>query len=127
MLKLTYLESGLYLELLSESVEDWLALRVVFALRMGDRLVAEKMTASLLLPIDLLQRSSLEKLVRQEEGIWLAQGDADHIEVSLAGTWMTSGAAESEGIFVTAFNPVLESLLFQLWQMSQVEASSISR
>ncbi len=126
MLKLTYLESGLYLELLSESVEDWLALRVVFALRMGDRLVAERTTASLLLPIDLFQRSSLEKLVRQEEGVWSAQGDADHIEVSLTGTWIASDEEDSEGIFVTTLNPVLESLLFQIWQASQVRASSVS-
>lgn len=127
MLKLTYLESGLYLELLSECVEDWLALRVIFALRMGDRLVAERTTASLLLPIDLFQRSSLEKLVLQEEGAGLAQGDAEHLEVSLTGIWIAASEADTEGIFVTNLNPVLESLLFQIWQASQVRTSSVSR
>jgi hypothetical protein len=127
MLKVTYLESGLYLEFLQETIEDWIALRVVFALRLGQRLVLERSTASLLLPTDLVKTSGLEAALRHEEGVTLAVCDLNDLEVSLQGTWVSSSMDETEGVFVAALNPAIEQVLLQVWQASQVEASSIWR
>jgi hypothetical protein len=127
MLKVTYLESGLYLEHLQETVENWITLRVILALRMGHRLVVERSTASLLLPISLVKRSDLEALARQEDAIWLAQVDAEYMEVCLQGTWVSSGEQESEGVFITALDSTIESVLFNLWQVAEVGASSVWR
>jgi hypothetical protein len=127
MLKITYLENDLYLEYLHETVEDWIALRVVLALRMGHRLVVERNTASLLLPINLVKLSSLATAARQEEAILLARSDAEYIEVSLQGAWVSSNDHEAEGVFVTMLHPGVEQLLFRLWQASQVGTSSVWR
>jgi hypothetical protein len=125
MLKITYLESGLYLEYLSDTVEDWLSLRLILALRLGQRLVVERTTASLLLPIALVQRSALETIARREGAALLSPVDDQDMEVSLSGTWLHSG--EEEGVFVTTLHPSIEHLLFRLWQLAQTEPSSINR
>lgn len=125
MLKVTYLESGLYLEYLQETVEDWLALRVILALRIGQRLVVERTTASLLLPTALVKRSALESIARREEATLLTQVDDQYMEVSLSGTWLHSG--EEEGVFVATLHPSVEHLVFRLWQRAQAETSSINR
>jgi hypothetical protein len=117
----------LYLEHLQETVENWITLRVILALRMGHRLVVERSTASLLLPISLVKRSDLEALARQEDAIWLAQVDAEYMEVCLQGTWVSSGEQESEGVFITALDSTIESVLFNLWQVAEVGASSVWR
>jgi hypothetical protein len=127
MLKVTYLESGLYLEFLQQTIEDWIALRVLLALRLGQRLVVERSTASLLLPIDLVQTSGLEALTRYEEPVMITVCDVNDCEVSLQGSWISSSADEAEGVFIAALNPKLEQVLLKLWQASQVEASSIWR
>jgi hypothetical protein len=127
MLKVTYLESGLYLEHLQETVENWITSRVVLALRMGHRLVVERNTASLLLPIGLVKRSELEALVQQEDTILLTSVDAEYMEVCLQGTWVSSDEQGSEGVFITAIDSTLESVLFNLWQVAEVGASSVWR
>ena len=53
MLKLTYTENSFYLELLTESVEEWIQTRVLLALRVGHSLCVEPSNASFLLPVDL--------------------------------------------------------------------------
>ncbi len=125
MLKVTYLESGLYLEYLQETVEDWLSLRVILALRIGQRLIVERTTASLLLPVALVKRSALESIARREESALLSQVDDQYMEVTLSGTWLHS--SEEEGVFVATLHPSIEHLVFQLWKMAQTEASSINR
>jgi hypothetical protein len=127
MLKVTYLESGLYLEHLQETVENWITSRVVLALRMGHRLVVERNTASLLLPIGLVKRSELEALVQQEDTILLTPVDAEYMEVCLQGTWVSSDDQGSEGVFITAIDSTIESVLFNLWQVAEVGASSVWR
>lgn len=127
MLKVTYLESGLYLERLQETVEDWVALRVLLALRMGHRLVVERSTASLLLPIKLVKLSNLETVAPKEKAMWFSRCDTEYIEVSLQGTWVSSSEQETEGVFVTTLNLAAEEMLFNLWQMSQIGASSVWR
>lgn len=127
MLKITYLENGLYLECLQETLEDWIELRVVLALRMGQRLLIERSTASVLLPLNLIKQSGLELIARREEAILLDRSDADYLEVSLQGTWVSSGDHETEGVFVAMLNPATEQLLVRLWQASQVQPSSVWR
>ncbi|MBF2046369.1 MAG: alr0857 family protein [Leptolyngbya sp. IPPAS B-1204] len=123
MLKVTYLDSGLYLEHLQETVEDWLTLRVILAVRMGHRLVIERSTASLLLPINLVKRSNLEALACQEPNLFISPVDSEYLEVSLQGTWVCSDES-GEGVFVTALNSTIETVLFNLWQVAAVGASS---
>ncbi|MEM9926593.1 MAG: alr0857 family protein, partial [Cyanobacteria bacterium P01_D01_bin.50] len=53
MLKLTYTENSFYLELLTQSVEEWIQARVILTLRVGQSLCVEPSTASFLLPVDL--------------------------------------------------------------------------
>lgn len=123
MLKVTYLESELYLEYLPDMVEDWLALRLILALRTGQRLLIERMSASVLLPIALLERSALSNLARREDQVDLVQVDDEAVEVNLAGTWVSSGEPEAEGVFVATLSPSVEHLLVRLWQMAQTGAS----
>ena len=127
MLKVTYLESESYLEYLHNTVEDWIALRVVLALRTGQRLTVERMAASVLLPVSLIERSALVNLARRNEQIDITQVDDDYVEVSLSGTWLSSNDQDNdqdaEGVFVATLSPSVEHLLVQLWQMAQNSAS----
>jgi hypothetical protein len=132
MLKVTFMETGSHLEPLTQSPEEWIGVRVLLAMRAAQRLVVESSTATLLLRSDLANLPLLEELMHQEaEGaIALCRCDADYVEVSLRGAWITSGLAnptEIEGVFVTLLTPCLEALLLELWQISQVCPSSIWR
>ena len=115
MLKVTYLESESYLEYLHSTLEDWIALRVVLALRTGQRLTVERMAASVLLPVSLIERSALVNLARRNEQIDITQVDDDYVEVSLSGTWLSSNDQDNdqdaEGVFVATLSPSVEHLL----------------
>lgn len=128
MLKLTYTETGLHLEQLSESIEEWIALRVMLTLRASQSLQIEPGTASFLLPIDLVGLEWLQRLLlRQSEGIMLSPGDSKFVEVSIRGIWLASQNHEAEGVFVVSLNRAIESLLFQLWQTAETQTSSLRR
>lgn len=128
MLKLTYTENGFYLECLAQSLEDWVAQRVLVSLRAGVNLAIEPSTASFLLSATL---SGLDHLLREasreySEIIDLCQSDPEYWEVSLNGTWMTSQTEKEEGIFITQLSPRLEFFLYKLWQESQACTSPLS-
>ncbi len=128
MLKLTYIETGFYLEYLAKSLEEWVQGRVVLALRVGESLYIEPSTASFLLPADLL---GVETLIAEAkrlnlESINLSVCDAEYIEVSIEGTWVSLEADSTEGVFVAAMSHSLEFFLLKLWQESQVSASVLS-
>jgi hypothetical protein len=125
MLKLTYTENGFYMERLAQSLEEWVMARVLLSLRAGTSLSVEPSTASFLLPADLPQLADLEMVVRQErvETIALSLCDAEYVEVSLHGTWMTSDLNGEEGVFVTAMGYAIEFFLYKLWFESQAYAS----
>lgn len=125
MLKLTYTENGFYMERLAQSLEEWVAARVLLSLRAGTSLSVEPSTASFLLPADLPQLADFGTLVRQEhaETIALSLCDAEYVEVSLRGTWMTSDPNGEEGVFVTAISYAIEFFLYKLWFESQAYAS----
>jgi hypothetical protein len=126
MLKITYLETGLYIERSTQSLEEWIALRSVLSLRAGYRLQFEPCSASLLLAASATQLSTLETVLQTEAiGMMsLSICDADYVEVSFQGIWLSSKTEETEGVFVMEVGDRAESLLLQLWQESQVCASS---
>ncbi|NEP58092.1 MAG: hypothetical protein F6K31_13880 [Symploca sp. SIO2G7] len=126
MLKLTYTENGFYLELLAQPLEEWVSARVMLALRSGTSLCIEPSNASFLLPADLPQLQSLERQGQTEEAIALCLCDADYVEISLQGTWLSSDPNSEEGIFVTVMSHAVEFFLFKLWQEAQAMTSVIS-
>ncbi|MBA2748501.1 MAG: hypothetical protein H0U45_07110 [Tatlockia sp.] len=127
MLKLTYIETGFYLEYLAKSLEEWVQERVVLALRVG-ALYIEPSTAAFLLPMDLPGLDTLTVEIRRQdlESISLSVCDSEYIEVSIKGTWVSSNADSTEGVFVTAMSHSIEFFLLKLWQDSQVSASVLS-
>jgi len=128
MLKLTYTENSFYLERLAGSLEEWVTSRVMLALRAASSLWVESSTASFLLPADMPHLADLEKAVRQQiiDEISLSICDADYIEVTLKGTWMTSNPQGEEGVFVVKLSDRTEFFLCKLWQESQTYASVIN-
>ncbi|HCF26299.1 MAG TPA: hypothetical protein DEV81_03595 [Cyanobacteria bacterium UBA11049] len=128
MLKLTYIETGFYLERLAQSLEEWVTTRVIFALRVGDRICLEPSTASFLLPADLPRLNLLVAEIRRQgtDEIVLCACDAEYVEVGLQGTWIATEAENAEGVFVAALSHATESLLFKLWQDAQISATVMS-
>lgn len=145
MLKLTYTENSFYLECLTLSLEEWLAQRVILALRVGQALSIEPSTASFLLPVDLPGVERLKAEVQGYDGeiIAVSTCDVEYVEVTLRGSWLSNGSEESVGVFVTAISdlPVgdgytmdqatpkassIESFLYKLWREAQACASVIS-
>lgn len=128
MLKLTYIETGFYLEYLAKSLEEWVQERVVLALRVGASLYIEPTTAAFLLPADLPGLETLVTEIRRldPESISLSAGDAECIEVSLNGTWVSLNTDSEEGVFVAVMSYSTEFFLLKLWQDSQVSASVLS-
>lgn len=128
MLKLTYVETDFYLEPLAQSLEEWVALRVIFALRVGDPIYVEPSTAAFLLPADLPELNLLADWVRQQgtDEIELCTCDAEYVEVTLLGTWLATDAQSANGVFVAALSDSTECLLVKLWYSAQVGASVLS-
>lgn len=128
MLKLTYIETGFRLELLAKSLEEWIAMRVILALRVGECICVEPSTASFLLPANLLGLDLLEAEVRRQgtDIIALSACDAEYVEVILKGTWLASDLESAEGVFVAVLSHSSEFFLLKLWQEAQISASVVS-
>jgi hypothetical protein len=122
MLKLTYTETDFYLECLTQSIEDWVQARVILALRVGQSLYVEPSTASFLLPVNLPGVDVLKKsaIYSDEETFSIGVCDAEFIEVTLHGSWMSSGCDDANGVFVTKMSDRTEFFLQKLWQEAQV-------
>lgn len=118
MLKCTYTETGLHIEHLAQSWEEWIALRVILSVRAGQPLSVEQGSASLLLPTTLIDLRALETALQEDtsEPARVSICDADYCEINLQGTWITSQPAAEEGVFVAHLTPVQEALIFELWQ-----------
>lgn len=132
MLKLIYSELGLHLEHLPLTVEEVLACRVVLAVQTGQAIHLEPSCASFLLPAELAHLEELETAIANSDATNIALGKVDDsfVEVNLRGTWLSSALDAEEGIFVTAIGDelrgadrTLEALVYQLWQVSQAQAS----
>ncbi|MBD2293242.1 hypothetical protein H6G06_07020 [Anabaena sphaerica FACHB-251] len=128
MLKLTYTEGSFYLECLTLSLEEWVAQRVILALRVGQTLHFEPSTASFLLPVDLPGVERLKAEARRNDGeiIALSKSDAEYLEVTLRGSWLSDGSEDAVGVFVTTMSDRTEFFLHKLWQEAQVCASVVS-
>ncbi|WP_066381085.1 alr0857 family protein [Anabaena sp. CA = ATCC 33047] len=137
MLKLTYTENGFYLECLGLSVEEWVQTRVILALRVAQSLCVEPSTASFLLPADLpgIEALKAEAKLANSEIIDLSVCDAEYVEVSLRGYWLSDGSQDADGVFVTAISDSsdvdvspsrTEFFLHKLWREAQACASVMS-
>ncbi|MGB3651475.1 MAG: alr0857 family protein [Rivularia sp. (in: cyanobacteria)] len=126
MLKLTYTENSFYLELLTQSVEEWIQARVILTLRVGQSLCVEPSTATFLLPVDLPGLGQLHAQVEQDsnrEVIELYACDTEFLEVSLRGYWLSVNAQSISGGFVTTMSHSTESFLHNLWLEARKSAS----
>jgi hypothetical protein len=128
MLKLTYTESSFYLECLTLSLEEWVAQRVILALRVGQSLCIEPSTASFLLPVDLPGVEVLKAEVKRDdrEIIALSACDAEYVEVTLRGSWLLDSSKDAVGVFFTTMSDRAEFFLHKLWQEAQACASVMS-
>jgi hypothetical protein len=120
MLKLTYTETGFNLERLAQSPEQLVALRVVLAMRVGQSISVEPSTAAFLLPANLSALSLLESEARADGSgtIALCVADAEYVEVTLRGTWISLSEG-ADGVFMTVLNDRAELLVFKLWLETQ--------
>lgn len=127
MLKLTYTENSFSLERLAQPLEEWVTNRTILALRTATTLCVDPSTASFLLPADLPYIASLERAIQREEikEIAISVCDADYIEVSLNGTWISSGLDNDEGILVASLSDRVEFFLITIWQAAQTLASLV--
>lgn len=125
MLKFTYTDSGFNLERLAYSVEELVSRRVILAMRVGKSVLVEPSTAAFLLPADLCGLHCLEAESRRDDAIALCAADAEYVEISLRGTWISDDAESGEGVFVTAMSDRTEFLLLKLWQQAQSAASCV--
>ncbi|MEH2291490.1 alr0857 family protein [Nostoc sp.] len=128
MLKLTYTESSFDLECVTLSLEEWIAQRVIFALRVGQGLSIEPTTASFLLPVYLPGVEVLRSEVKRDDRkiIALCACDAEYIEVTLRGSWLSANSKDSVGVFVTIMSDRAEFFLQKLWHEAQSCASVMS-
>ncbi|BAU41350.1 alr0857 family protein [Leptolyngbya sp. O-77] len=119
MLKLTYTDADVYIECLSTPIETAIAQRVTLALRCGETLHVTPNSASFLLWANVPQLAQLQQLLKaQPEAIALAPADADWVEVTLYGSWLSSSPYAHEGVFLAALPAAIERLVYQLWQAS---------
>jgi len=127
MLKLTYTETGFNLERLAQSPEQLVALRVVLAMRVGQSICVEPSTAAFLLPVKSPELSLLETEARQDctGAIALCVADADFVEVTLRGTWISGESDSADGVFATVLGDRAERLVLQLWRATQTAASVV--
>ena len=128
MLKLTYTDNSFYLECLTQSLEEWVAQRVILALRVSQSLRVEPTTASFLLPLNLpgVERLKTEVNRHDSQIMGLCKCDPEYLEVTLDGSWLSDGNDDAVGVFVTTMSYSAEFFLYKLWQESQVCASVVT-
>ena len=117
MLKLTYTNNSFYLECLTQSLEEWVAQRVILALRVSQTLRIEPTTASFMLPLDLpgVERLKAEVNRHDSEIMGLSNCDPEYLEVTLDGSWLSDGNHDAVGVFVTTMSYSTEFFLYKLW------------
>lgn len=124
MLKITYTNTGFYLEHLPDSLENWLVDRVLLCLRASTSIYVEPSTASVLLPGDLPYIQSLIALNEEYDGVVeLAPCDEDSFEFKLRGTWVTTKENSESGVFVSTLGEHAEKSIYQLWQSANLGTS----
>ena len=134
MLKLNYTEIGLYVERVMGSPEIAIAQRVILAMRLSQTLHVEPGRASFLLPANISELEPLEAVLKQapSRSATVMPVDRDFVEISLCGIWVADSQDAYEGMFLAAMSDFsseplrehAESLIYQLWQMSEAPISS---
>ena len=118
MLKLTYTDNDFYIERLSESLEDWLNIRILLCLRAAKSIYIKPSAASFLVVADLPKWSDLIVLQAEHcEQMEFNLCDAEYMEVRLQGIWVTSEKQTHEGTFVCTLSKKAEIMLNQLWRV----------
>ena len=121
MLKITYTESGLYLERLAQTAAAFLSQRTALNWQMECDCIVQRSYGAFLLSAhlpDLEQLMSMSQQLNSSQ-ISLSAGDCDVMEVSLQGYWLAEQSHSAEGILVAELPVHLEILLLRLWQISQ--------
>lgn len=128
MLKLIYSQISFDLEYLTVSLEEWVTQRAILALRIGKTLYIEPSQASFLLPVDLPGVERLKAEVRGHDSdiLELCNCDAEYLEITLRGSWLSDGDEDAVGVFVSKMSDRTEFFLHKLWNESQLGASVVS-
>jgi hypothetical protein len=125
MLKLTYTDTGLDLEVVNASVETVVKRRTILALRLGHPIYIQPGRASFLVPIKGLDLRKFKAMVKDEPGksIELCQVDHDCYEMSLRGTWIANSNEAHEGMFVATMSEAMEQYVEQVWLAASASLS----
>jgi len=128
MLKLSYTESGLYLECLSASLEQIVQQRALLALRLAQPFHIEPSTASFLLVLDEPSWEELEVVLEVEDDrrLIVTPTDRDLVEVTVEGTWVADTEETEDGTFVTALSEEAERFIYRLWAFTETQVSSLA-
>lgn len=121
MLKLNYTDYGLFLERVAVSLDAVATQRVMLAVYTGEPLHLEPGRAAFLLSASIPGVARLIRMLHRgtTDSVTLTTVDVDFVEVSLKGSWIASSANAEAGTFITALTPEHETLIDQLWQMTQ--------
>ncbi|PSB03868.1 alr0857 family protein [Merismopedia glauca] len=124
MLKLTYTETGLHMELVDTSLDHAIASRSLLALSLGCSLHITPTEASFLLPAIGVGLVELGLLLHHEASS-VVKVDDESIEVTLTGVWIAESPVADEGIFFAPLSDSkAESWIYKLWQDSLSPISS---
>lgn len=115
MLKFSYTEDSVNLELLEDSLNSWLSARLILAVSASIPIAFEPNTASFNIPKDSEFIAELEAMAEVENNLELDGHLTDSVEIILKGVWIVSYPQQEEGIFVTSLSPRTEMLLFRSW------------
>ena len=128
MLKLNYTDYGLHLEQVDASLDTLATQRVMLAVYTGQSLHIAPGRAAFLLPATMPGLVGLRTVLRRSmavltgvNGVAIATVDSEFVEISLRGTWIAQDAVADTGTFITALTPESESLIYRLWQSTQVQ------
>lgn len=118
MLKVTYTETGFYLEYSPQPLSLLLSDRVCTYAHARRPITVQPIQASIPLPAKLVTQPMREQFqtLATLEMTWC---DRNWLEVTLSGLWLTEDPEQEVGIFMTEFNPRLEQRLLRLWEWSQ--------
>jgi hypothetical protein len=120
MLKVTYTDTGLFLEYCPEPLDLLLSDRVCTVVHSQQAIAIQPMHANLLLPVHLIRNQGLETV----SSLRVTFCDRDWVEITLSGLWVTETLEQEVGIFLTELDPRLEQRLLRLWQMAQAISTS---
>lgn len=126
MLKITYSDSDIRVEQLAIAIETVVAQRSVVALRSGQSLLLQPGYGSLTLPTHLPGWDPLHNQAQHEDHVAIAPCDADWLEVTLRGIWLSDSPTSEEGILLADLGEALERQIIALWHLSRHETEALS-